>query len=303
MAVGVPRRRQHLPSGDLVPGIDEDRVPGEPDEVGEDVSGVDQVLGDAGRHAVAQEPAGDPLRPVARAPDALALGVVEPSLQHGRSEHACGLLRPADVIRVHVRDEDPDDRSVELGRDLLPRRLRQSEPRVHEHPAVLVAHEIRVDVARPARQRQGHAQDARLELDRHTERMFASLRHGDARRVSRRALPLRVEPRAGYAVRVVAQPVHGLRPPLHVLLRAGVRGARRPARGRPLRDEHPREDERGRGAAARAGTRIVGARAGRYRRRHRPVPAGRGPLPAHPRLHRGARRRGESVRGHHARAV
>ena len=54
------------------------------------------------------------------------------------------------------------------------------------------------------------------------------------------------------AVRVVAQPVHGLRPPLHVLLRPGVRGPRRPARRRPLRAEHPREDERGRGAAARA---------------------------------------------------
>ena len=75
----------------------------------------------------------------------------------------------------------------------------------------------------------------------------------DARRVSRRALPLCAQPRAGDAVRLVAEPVHGLRPPLHVLLRAGVRGARRPARRRPLRREHPGEDERRRGAPARAG--------------------------------------------------
>ena len=74
---------------------------------------------------------------------------------------------------------------------------------------------------------------------------------GDERRVSRRAVPLCAQPRAGDGVRLVAEPVHGLRPPLHVLLRAGVRAARRPALGRPLRHEHPRQDERRRACCAR----------------------------------------------------
>ena len=44
-------------------------------------------------------------------------------------------------------------------------------------------------------------------------------------------------------------PVHGLRPPLHLLLRPRVRAARRPAVGRPLRHLDPREGEHRRGAA------------------------------------------------------
>ena len=39
------------------------------------------------------------------------------------------------------------------------------------------------------------------------------------------------------------------------------------------------------------------------RRRHRPVPAGRGPLPADARLHRGARRGADAAGDHHARAA
>ena len=42
-------------------------------------------------------------------------------------------------------------------------------------------------------------------------------------------MPERAQPRQGDAVRLVAQPLHGLRAPLHVLLRPRVRAARRPA--------------------------------------------------------------------------
>ncbi len=75
---------------------------------------------------------------------------------------------------------------------------------------------------------------------------------GDARRVPRGAVQGRAEPRPGHAVRVVAQSVHGLRPPLHLLLRPGVRATRRPALRRPLRHVDPREGERRRRAARRA---------------------------------------------------
>ena len=65
--------------------------------------------------------------------------------------------------------------------------------------------------------------------------------HG--RRVPRGALPHGAEPRQGDAVRVVAEPVHGLRPPLHVLLRPRLRAAGRPPRRRPLRAHDPRQAE------------------------------------------------------------
>ena len=45
-------------------------------------------------------------------------------------------------------------------------------------------------------------------------------------------MPLGAQPRPRHAVRMVAQPLHGLRPPLHVLLRPRVRGAGRPPRRR-----------------------------------------------------------------------
>ena len=73
--------------------------------------------------------------------------------------------------------------------------------------------------------------------------------HAHAGRLPRRAVPLRAEPRHRHALRLVAQSVHGLRSPLHVLLRAGFRAPGRPARRRPLRHLDPRQDERGRGPA------------------------------------------------------
>ena len=53
------------------------------------------------------EPVREPLRPVARPPHALALRVVEPTLDHRRAGRRRGRLRAPDVVRVHVRDEDP----------------------------------------------------------------------------------------------------------------------------------------------------------------------------------------------------
>ena len=139
MSVGVARRRVDAPAVDGVAGVDERRIPGEAHEVREHVAGLDQLLRHRRRDAVAEEPVGDPLRPVARAPHALALRVVEAPLEHGRSRRLRRRLGPADVIGMHVRDEDARDRSVDLGEDLLPRRLEQAEARIHDRPPVLAA--------------------------------------------------------------------------------------------------------------------------------------------------------------------
>lgn len=82
------------------------------------------------------------------------------------------------------------------------------------------------------------------------ERMFLYCRRG--RRVPRRAVPKRAEPRQGYALQVVAEPLHGMRPPLHVLLRPGLRAAGRETCGRPLRHVDPSQDQHRRGAPRRA---------------------------------------------------
>ena len=74
----------------------------------------------------------------------------------------------------------------------------------------------------------------------------------DAGRVPRGALQERAQPRQGDDVRMVAQPVHGLRAPLHLLLRPRLRAPRRPAVRRPLRALDPREGQRRRRARARA---------------------------------------------------
>ena len=67
----------------------------------------------------------------------------------------------------------------------------------------------------------------------------------------------RAEPGQGHAVRVVAQPLHGLRPPVHVLLRPGFE---RPADGPPTTatDAHPGQGERRRRPRARARAALLG---------------------------------------------
>ena len=126
---------------------------------------LDQLLGDRGRNAVADEPLGDPLRPVGRPPHPLALGVVERTLDHRRARRRSGGLGAADVVRVHVRDEDPHNRAVQSGEDLLPRRLHQAETGVDECPAGVAAQEVAVHVTRARGQGQGQTQDSRLQLD------------------------------------------------------------------------------------------------------------------------------------------
>jgi hypothetical protein len=69
-----------------------------------------------------------------------------------------------------------------------------------------------------------------------------------ATRVPKRALQVGAQPGPGHAVQVVAEPVHGLRPPLHVLLCPQLRAARRPAVRRQLWALDPGQDERRRGA-------------------------------------------------------
>ena len=71
----------------------------------------------------------------------------------------------------------------------------------------------------------------------------------DACLLPRRALQGGAQPRQGHALRMVAESVHGLRAPLHVLLRARVRAARRPPLRRPLRHVDQGEAEHRRGAA------------------------------------------------------
>ena len=130
------------------------------------------------------------------------------------------------------------------------------------------------------------------------EHMFYIFRDG----VEYREEPCRrPEPRAGHALRLVAEPVHGLRPPLHLLLRPRLRAPRRPARPTTATALDPRQGQRRRGAPRASSRGRRGRAARRDRRRHRPLPARRGALPADPRLHRGARRGREPVQHDHPR--
>src|SRR6187549_823277 len=79
------------------------------------------------------------------------------------------------------------------------------------------------------------------------ERMFYTPRGGSG--VPRRAVSERAQPRQGHGLPLVAEPVHGLRAPLHVLLRPCFRAPRGPALRRALRALDPREGQRRRGAA------------------------------------------------------
>src|SRR5262249_55725462 len=95
--------------------------------------------------AVHAEPGGHSLRPVARAPDALALRVVDRALEHGCPGHGRRDRGTADVVRVEVRDGDPVDVQV------LPGCAAEAEARIEER----AVDDITVDVPRAGRQRQG----------------------------------------------------------------------------------------------------------------------------------------------------
>src|SRR5450432_73621 len=73
----------------------------------------------------------------------------------------------------------------------------------------------------------------------------------DTSRISRGAVPVSAQPCPRHALRLDSQPLHGLRAPLHVLLRPRLRAARRPAGGRPVRHLDPHQGERRRGAQVR----------------------------------------------------
>src|ERR671923_903831 len=118
-----------------------------------------------------------------------------------------------------------------------------------------------------------------------SERMFYTVERG--RRVPRGALSRGAEQGQGDGVRVVPEPVHGLCPPLHVLLRPGVRAAGRPALPRTGRPLDPGEDERRRRPPEGACPPVLGGRHGGGGSRDRPVPARRGQVPADARLHPG----------------
>ena len=149
MAVCVPGSRDDPPAVDLVALLDERRVPRKADEVGEHVPRLDQVVRHLGRNAVPDEPVRDPLGPVVGAPHALALRVVQASLDDRRAGRRRGLGGAADVIRMHVRDEDANDITVELRENVLPRRLHQAEAGVDERPAVASPQEVAVDMPGP----------------------------------------------------------------------------------------------------------------------------------------------------------
>src|SRR5712691_11941673 len=113
---------------------------------------------------------------------------------------------------MEVRDRD----ALDVGGS--PRRVSEPEARVEERPV----REIAVDVLRPGRERQRQPLNTVREL---YERLFYTSRRGHADRVSRRALQERPQSGQGHGFQVVAEPLYGLRPPLHVLLRAGLRAA------------------------------------------------------------------------------
>ena len=91
------------------------------------------------------------------APGSDALVVVLAPLQHRCAGQLLDVARPADVVGMHVRDDDLLDRRIQLVQHGAPLRLRLAgaEPGVHEDPpAVRRAQEIAVDVVDPERQRE-----------------------------------------------------------------------------------------------------------------------------------------------------
>ena len=125
-------------------------------------------------------------------------------------------------------------------------------------------------------------------------------------RVEYRIEPCKSALNAGprHAVQVVAQPVHGLRAPLHVLLRPRTSSSE--PTGRRTTATGARSASRSNVAEvlrARARATVVAARGGRARHRDRSVPAGGGAFPPHARVHRRARARLERLLDRHARAA
>ena len=293
-----PGNSTTLQPADLVAFTEQASVGNEVDEPAVYAADLEQLRRLLGRDALPGEPRGQLRDPGVAAPDLLALVVVDRPLQDRCSSRLDGIGGAADMVGMEVRDQDLGDRTVELRYERRPvlGHLRQAQPGVDEQVPARGGHEVPVDVAGLHRHRIGDADDPVRDLDR-CERMF--YHGGDGGRVSRRALPERAEPGEGYGVRLVAEPLYGLRAPLHVLLRARLRAAGRPAVRRSLRTLDSGEGERGGGASAGACAAVLGRRGRRDRRGDRSLPAGRGAVQADPRLPRGAPRRVEPVQPDH----
>ena len=230
------------------------------------------------------EPVDESLRPGGISPDELALRVVERALDDGGARQLVEIGGCADVVGVEVRDEhrrDAPARLAELGRPRL-LRVGKTHARVDERPAVVAGQEVRVDVPGSCRQRQRDAADPVAELVHRptlTRPVGAPCRDRtyvllcpSASRLPDRALQVGVDRRPRDALQVVVEPVHGLRAPVHVLLRQALRAARRSPVRRSVRPVDSHQAKCRRGAPARARAPFLETRRSRARHRDRSVP-------------------------------
>ena len=114
------------------------------------------------------DPVVDELLRIVLAPGSDALLVVLATLEHGRAGELGDVARAADVIGMHVRDDDQLDRRIELVEHRPPALLgcAGAEPGVDQDPAAgRGAKEVAVDMIDAERQREGRAADPFLDLD------------------------------------------------------------------------------------------------------------------------------------------
>ena len=272
----MARRGDELPAVERVTVVDEHRIALEADERPVDVAGADQLLRDLGRDAVGDEPVGDPLRPVRVVPDELALGVVERALVDRRAGQLGDVGGRADVVGVEVGDEDPRHLGAveRRGPDLLARRAGRCPVSTSVQPS---SPGSRYEWTWPGRVGSGVVirrmpcgssigLSNTIGVDTNICSILCSMRAEYREEPCRSALN-RVK---GMPFALVPEPVHRLRPPLHVLLRPRVRAAGRPAGRRPLRPLDPRQGERRRGARS-ASSRARRGGASRSRSAPRPI--------------------------------
>ena len=152
--IRVPRQFQHPPAFDLVALPQKLGTGREANQRPCLLVACPLALGQRLGHPVQHEPVANPLGPVVTSPHALALRVVERALRDGHADERSR----ADVVRVHVRDDDAPDPVAEATPGVPD--PGQPQPRVDQHAA---GQQVAVDVLRPQRQRQGQADDARCE--------------------------------------------------------------------------------------------------------------------------------------------
>jgi hypothetical protein len=167
LAVGVAGRGHGLPTGEDVARVEEVGVRPVANEGAIGRALLDQLVRHVGRDPVTAEPLDEDASPVLPAPDERALRIVDPALRDGRARQLGEVRRCADMVGVEMRDHDAPNRLAvergELVRPPLPR-VRQAEPCVDHRPTVLAGQQVRVDVARPVRERERDAADSALEL-------------------------------------------------------------------------------------------------------------------------------------------